>query len=403
MEQFDHKNYRRNLAKDITDIHKEDPETAKVVSDAHKNTENYQKAKELHEADRERLFLDNLNSLIRIAKNYSGTYNLNIPIMLSMGHKVDIKMEKILNDTKDIRYITGLTFEPVETTQGIVTFPDNSDAKDLQGVIANGERSNLHEIRLNVNDIKRFNKSLKLFNENNLKSEDVESLKFVAQSLIKQIKEQYDLESGTEDRLLNLFLGMEEFIENYKRLGSKNEEGRENGLADSVKQFEAYLEASRAGYMREYILAENNELIPTEIGSEIKWDGYGNRIRTHGSGDTPSTWQQGIQNLNGSRYHGAEKGPDPYEERDRYATYRYLHEFRDKWNKAFETLDILDKKPETKKFYTEIKEYIRKSLKYVGEYGVTSTWDPESIKELEKKSPIIAEEMKRIRGEIENH
>lgn len=40
--------YRDNLAKDLKEIRKEDPETARVVLDAHKNTTNYQEAENAH-------------------------------------------------------------------------------------------------------------------------------------------------------------------------------------------------------------------------------------------------------------------------------------------------------------------------------------------------------------------
>lgn len=128
------------------------------------------------------------------------------------------------------------------------------------------------EIKININDSEKFKSFIKSLpsGENKLYL----GLEKIGKSMIDQLRgitkdaltreirtqDKYDLNSLDDDRMVNFFSSVETIIYEYNRLDATPDKK----LLVVTQSLEKYLEVSRAGYLREYILAENTRLIGLE-------------------------------------------------------------------------------------------------------------------------------------------
>lgn len=107
MENFNHKNYRDNLAKDLQDIRKDDPEKAQEILDEEQQTTRYSEAEESHSTERKKSQ--------EISSDYSNNPNIENSIQELEEKKSDIlknqqeklqtlTSEQIIQFTGDMNY-----------------------------------------------------------------------------------------------------------------------------------------------------------------------------------------------------------------------------------------------------------------------------------------------------------
>ena len=250
------------------------------------------------------LFIDDLEEY---NKQFHWGTLMGEAMVSSMGEEIKEKSSysDLFDKHKGTLARLGLSMEPVERKD--VHIFTSQEGQQQQSMV----------MRINVENAEKFNTFLSSLDESNLNGKDLVSLQYISDSLSDQIKTEYDLESGEEDRLFNLFAGLEKIVENYKDIG-------DDILSRSALKLEKYLDISRAGYMREYVIAENANLIPLpdEILGKFPEAGF-----------TMSTWQE-------------DSGPDSYE--NHY------------WANAFKTYDEIKKNPAAKSFAYEILNYMKK-------------------------------------------
>jgi hypothetical protein len=161
-------------------------------------------------------------------------------------YKPKISIEDIEDKHRGIIDKTGISLESVR--KGVMFASETSD-----------EERQPSEMRINLKDGKKFLSYLNSLNIENLKESQITGLKLVADSLTKQLVEQYELDNPEDERMLELFGSLNDIIQEYKRLDSS----RRNGLTESMKDLSEYISLSRDGYLREYFVAKNNHLLDT--------------------------------------------------------------------------------------------------------------------------------------------
>lgn len=160
------------------------------------------------------------------------------------------------------------------------------------------------ELRLNLANGRQFTTYLDALDPQSVTETQTEGLVAVANSLTTQLRTQYRLDDPNDDRFFELFGNAERIIANYRRLGGNNEK-----VAESIQRLDKYIKIARKGYLREYLAAEQQQLLTPP--------GY------HGFG--PSAWQIDI------------------------STAGYI----DRWNRVLATLERIGRNPRAAELYTE--------------------------------------------------
>jgi len=148
---------------------------------------------------------------------------------------------KIEGDFGEVIKATGLSLEPVAGAMTLFTGSSKIPAS---------------EMRLNVADADAFILYLSLLSRP-LTSSQIYGLSGVAKNFTFQLTRQYKLDDLTDERILNLFSCLSRMTARYQELG----------LGDSVKNLAKYLEISRKGYIREYLIVERLNFF-AEVGGQ---------------------------------------------------------------------------------------------------------------------------------------
>ena len=99
------------------------------------------------------------------------------------------------------------------------------------------------QIRINVSNHEYFTSFLAALKPEQITEDGIQKdLKNIAESLAKQVLDEYDL-LAPGDEAMQLFGGMEKIIEEYKRMG----------MGKSVEELENYLNHGKIGDLREYV------------------------------------------------------------------------------------------------------------------------------------------------------
>lgn len=176
------------------------------------------------------------------------------------------------------------------------------ESPNEKGDFDKNETYAIGSIKINLEDSRKYISFLKSLDKEKITDTQKKLLKITAKKLIHQIENEYNLEK-TDDRLLELFLGMREIVSEYERLE----------MSEKVIDLRNYIDYVNSGYLKEYIFAKKNGIF-----SPI------------GEGFTFSTFQND-------------------------ATYSYYIEY---WNRRFfSTLDFIKQNPEAKEFYNKVLKY----------------------------------------------
>lgn len=151
-----------------------------------------------------------------------------------------LTLEELKSRTDATLKATGLEFEAVNPGWNV---SGNEGAH--QGV----------ELRLNLKDGKQFVSYLETLNPQNITSSQKEGLKEVAQVLLIQLTNEYNLDNPEDERMIELMGSLSNIISEYERLDDEKKE-----MTASVERLKKYLEIAREGYLREFRIAENLSL-----------------------------------------------------------------------------------------------------------------------------------------------
>lgn len=248
-------------------------------------------------------------------------------------HRQTLSVEEIEKMHELALEKTGLSLEPIK---GIAT------------LYSGGEEIPSSEMRMNVANGKKFVEYLNVLDEHSLTENQMKGLKTVAESFVSQLTQQYELGNPNDERTINLFANLDEIIKEYKRLDETNQ----TGLASSVERLGLYLDIARQGYLREYILAENERLLATPDNKVFG----------------PSEWW-------------ADSTPESLKE-------HY-------WEKAIEHTKKIGQNPKAQKLYTQVVENLKASLRYNKEELKRIDKDLPNRKVFEEKL-IVVDEMYEI-------
>lgn len=105
------------------------------------------------------------------------------------------------------------------------------------------------ELSINITDKDLYLNFLKTLDGQNLPKETEELLSMMSKKFVRQVQEEYLLDSA-DDRLLELLSGLRNIIAEYDRIG----------LAENTSNLKDYLEYLNTGYLKEYISAKNHKL-----------------------------------------------------------------------------------------------------------------------------------------------
>ena len=156
---------------------------------------------------------------------------------------------------------TGITREDLDDPE---SYEFKKAKQFMEGLHAEANASSkLTEMRLNVSDSKKFIAYLTFLKENNITTEEKESLVSVASILEKQFIGQYDVSDPNDDRFLVLIGGLGKIVTLYEELG----------LADSIQKLKELLEAARSKSLKELLLVEKKGYLrPHDVGfGPAKW------------------------------------------------------------------------------------------------------------------------------------
>ena len=143
---------------------------------------------------------------------------------------------------KDTLSMLGLTLDPVSGKSAIAFGLGEERVSDGQ-------------LRINVSDRNRFVSFLEALEPSQVEETGLKSnLESLSGILAKQVLDNYNLQQPS-DEMLQLFGGLGNIIDQYKRLG----------MTDSVNKLETYLNYARQGDLREYLVVEQWGLL-TEPG-----------------------------------------------------------------------------------------------------------------------------------------
>lgn len=123
------------------------------------------------------------------------------------------------------------------------------ESPNKEGDIDENEIYAIGAIQINLENKEEYLKFLRSIEADQLSETQKKILEMTVDKIVYQVQNEYNLENG-DDRLLELFSGMREIVNEYERLG----------FGEKVKDFKDYLEHSSGGYLKEYILAKNKKL-----------------------------------------------------------------------------------------------------------------------------------------------
>lgn len=125
------------------------------------------------------------------------------------------------------------------------------ESPNTKGDIDQNEQLVSGEIRVNLFDKSSYVEFLKSLERDTLSDAHKKLLEMITKKISGQINHVYELENEEgDDRLIEVFSGLREIVDEYERLGLQKE----------VSMFKSYLEYMNSGYLREYILVENNNV-----------------------------------------------------------------------------------------------------------------------------------------------
>lgn len=170
-----------------------------------------------------------------------------------------------------------------------------------------GEEVGEGEMRVNIVDRSQFLAFLNILEPNQVQDSQLKNhLQDLSQILSQQLYDNYNLEKP-QDEMLELFGGLEQTINQYRRLG----------LGESVKRLETYLKNARNGSLREYIAVERYNLLANP-----------------GESFGPSDWQK-------------DAGPESLSQR---------------WEIAINTLKRLQSNPKAQELYQQLRNNLNKGV-----------------------------------------
>lgn len=114
------------------------------------------------------------------------------------------------------------------------------------------------EMRINIENGKRFLDYLEALDKSNVTESQTEGLKSVAEILIKQLVQEYNLGDPDDERMVEFMSNFNQIIEQYQQFSDPE-------LSKSVEELSKYLTIAKKKYLKEYLLA-NKEYLLTEPG-----------------------------------------------------------------------------------------------------------------------------------------
>ncbi len=145
-----------------------------------------------------------------------------------------LTLDEMRENAKDILESTGLDLVPADASWFIAGGDENHQGREL---------------RIDIKDGAKFVAYLQSLDATS--KEEVRALEKIISSLTTQFQREYDLTSADDTRFLELMGSLSDVLEECDRLGTQND-----GLSKAIEPFKKYLEVARAGYLREYRMAE---------------------------------------------------------------------------------------------------------------------------------------------------
>lgn len=201
-----------------------------------------------------------LNNFIYDLRRYdkqhsSGTWlgrMISATVMQHLGNENDDGLQKIQDGINN-----NLTIDDIYSRHSGVLNKIGIDIEspDKDGTFAESETYASGELSINLSDKDLYLVFLRTLDSSNLSQETKELLEMIAKKLVRQVKEEYSLES-LDDRLLELLAGLKDIVLEYERIGLVKE-------VSSLKQYQEYI---NTGFLKEYISAKNHKIFEP-IGS----------------------------------------------------------------------------------------------------------------------------------------
>jgi hypothetical protein len=166
------------------------------------------------------------------------------------------------------------------------------------------------EMRLNIENPNMFISYISSLIPSEITSSQIYGLEEVANNLTLQFSGNYHLEDLADERILNFFSCLSPMVARYQELG----------LGKSVEILDKYLNISKKGYIREYLLTEKTSLL-----SEVGGKNFG-----------PSKWRTDMR-------------PEMYKER---------------WIQTVDILKSISKNPRAGELVEQIRCNLKKSVEY---------------------------------------
>ena len=123
------------------------------------------------------------------------------------------------------------------------------ESPNKEGDIDENETYAAGEVSINLTDKDLYLKYLKTLHKDNLQEETKELLKMMSEKFVRQVQQEYSLDSA-DDRLLELLSGLKNIVAEYERAGMNEE-------VSGLKEYQEYM---NSGYLREYISARNHRM-----------------------------------------------------------------------------------------------------------------------------------------------
>src|SRR3989338_1360362 len=156
--------------------------------------------------------------------------------------KREVSLGEIQKRNNAVLSKTGLSLESVQAA-GVVMSEEGTEYPS--------------ELRINLSDGRQFVKYLESLKGGILSPSQKTGLERVVLSLVSQLRGQYDLDNAEDERLLELFGNASKIISEYERLDAEGV----RGLHTSISELQELVAVSKKGYLREYLLAEENQFL----------------------------------------------------------------------------------------------------------------------------------------------
>ena len=180
-------------------------------------------------------------------------------------------------------------------------------------MVAQGETPFIVELRIDIADKTTFLNYLNALDRDMLDEDGFQALQWFAQQTIEQLAHVYDLNDPSGSEFLNCITSLEAMIRKYQELDPSDE----HNLLSASHKLQKYRDAAQGKFLREYISAEQNELL-TDIGKSFN----------------PSMWQI-----------------------DSTAEF-----FRQHWNEAIAAVGSMKKNPNAQPFARSMVQHLLKSI-----------------------------------------